>query len=105
MKQVLRAIGGGILIITWLSLNVLLALVLADHARAFEWMGSALFQSLTWPLEIFQPLFPAPPEALSPDTPTPTAVLATLVVDIIIYSLLAHAFSFWGRVLKQRGSR
>jgi len=59
----------------------------------------ALFWALAWPLDIIQSLLPGDPESLSPDTPSPAAVLAALLVDFIVYSLVVYGLAvLFGRL-------
>ena len=104
MRRLLKPMGGGILIMAVISASWLLIAALTDHMASDPWpmqaLATALFWALAWPLHIFQPLFPGDPQSLSPDTPTPAAVLATLLFDLIMYSLVAYGLAvLFGRVM------
>jgi hypothetical protein len=106
VRQLLRSIVGGILTTILLFIGWLIIAASTDYyAPNYAWAANALLWPLAWPLEIFQPLFPAALEALSPNTPTPAAVLAALALDIIVYSLLAHAIYLWVTTLKRRSNQ
>ena len=103
MRRLLKSVGGGILLMIVISASWLLAAALTDHMASDPWPVRALFWTLAWPLDVFKPMFPGNPASLSPDTATPAAVLATLVLDLIICSLVAYGLAaLFGRVRRGR---
>ena len=103
MRRLLKYAGGGILLMVAIFASWLLAAALTDHLASDPWPVRALFWALAWPLDVFQPMFPGDPKAVSPDTPTPSAVLATLILDIIVYSFMAYGLAaLFGRIRRGR---
>jgi hypothetical protein len=101
--RLLKSVGGGVLIMVAISASWVIAAALTDHMASDPWPVRALFWALAWPLDVFQSVFPADPAALSPDTPTLTAVLATLALDLIVYSIVAYGSgAMFGRVRRGR---
>ena len=103
MRRLLKSVAGGILLMVALSASWLLAAALTDHMAPGPWPVRALFWTLAWPLDVFKPMFAGNPESLSPDTATPGAVLATLVLDLIACSLVAYgSAALFGRLRRGR---
>ena len=92
IKRVTLSLVGG------MSIPVLLffAAVFASGST-FEWLAGILFFAVGWPLEIYSPIFPPPADApfFEPTTP---AMLATMLCDLIVYSLLSYAFLYWRNI-------
>lgn len=88
MMRILKSIAGGILIPLLLFL-----LAMAGDTSDVGWLERAAFApfaAVVWPLFIFSPLFPPPPECPSCVATLP-AVVASVVVDFLAYALMTYA--------------
>ena len=87
MKRILKSVAGGILLPL-----LLFFLAMAGDTSDVEWLERAAFvpfAAVIWPLFIFTPLFPPPPECPS-CVPTLSAVASSVVVDFIVYALITY---------------
>jgi len=66
-----------------------------------EWVATVFFLLLSWPLRIFEPIFGTHQSALSDHTPNLSGLVATLLLDMLICSLLIYS-ALWWREQKRR---
>ena len=86
--RILKSVAGGILLPL-----LLFVLAMAGDTSDVQWLEQIAcvpFVAVIWPLFIFSPLFPPPPECQSCVTTLP-AVAALVIVDFIFYALITYA--------------
>jgi hypothetical protein len=85
MKRALVSVAGGLG-----TMLVAVAGMIASNGQS--WLESGFLRMLTFPFFIFGPLFPPrpKPDGISPGLPSPEAAWATLIFDLVFYSLLVY---------------
>jgi hypothetical protein len=78
VKLIIQSIVGGV------SVMAVLALILTTVG------GGLAFVLLLWPIFIFRPYFPPPPDSLMPGIPSGTGLIVSLLFATFVYSLLIY---------------
>ena len=89
MKRMMEAAAGGILFPILLLFGAIFA-----EASGLGGLARILTLTFMWPLLIYSPIFPPPPECLSCE-PTMAAILVTMLCDFIVFSLLSYGLFYW----------
>ena len=86
MRRVVLSLFGGVLVpVSLFGMGVLIMDILG--LRKLEPIARVLIVAAAWPLKIFGYIFPNDELALGP---TNEALLATVILDILIYSTLVY---------------
>jgi hypothetical protein len=91
MKRLLLALTGGI-IIPIILFGVTFFLTHILELDQLEWLAYLLLLAVVWPLKIFDPLFPTGGMKFVPSN---EALSATVICDVLVYSLLTYLVLWW----------
>lgn len=94
------SVASGVLFMLAIVCALSLLSVFYNPLNNETWAHRVLAWMLIWPLLIFMYIFPPRSDAPS-DGPTMEAILATIVVDVLVYSLLVYAFLWWHHKSRQ----
>jgi hypothetical protein len=100
MKRGLVSVAGGL----GTMLSIIAGMIVSNRQ---SWLESVFFWMVAFPVFIFGPLFPAhpKPDDAFPGFSSPEAAWATLIFDLVFYSLLAYLILRWrGRSTGRRSS-
>jgi hypothetical protein len=94
LKRLSLSIAGGITVPLLLVIVAMIIHTIFPEQREMAWLGAVYFWVAGWPLKLFNVIFPQSPNC--PDCgPVGIAVMATMIWDVVMYSLLIYIVLWW----------
>jgi hypothetical protein len=95
MKRLSISILSALFILFLFFSGFMLGAYISRQLHGPDWIASFFFLLLSWPLWIFEPIFGTHQSLLSDHEPNLPALVATLITQLGIYSLMTYSALWW----------